>query len=46
MLRKKAISGKEGLEQEFSSKVLGDLQFTLLDPLNVLNVLNLNFSLV
>ena len=36
MLQKKVISGKEGLEQEFSSTVVGDLQYKLFDPLNVL----------
>ena len=46
MLRKKVISGKAGLEHELSSKVLGDLQSTLFDPLNVLDVENLNFSLL
>ena len=36
VLQKKVISEKEGLEQEFSSTVVGDLQYKLFDPLNAI----------
>ena len=46
---KNVMSGKSSgglLKKEFSLKFCGDLQFLLLEPLNVLLVWNLNFSWV